>query len=350
MICQNQSFTLRRRYLGLPSQPFSVFWAGFWQMNCQQHTGIEPFSMESGVKNADMTLRASLFTIFLCTLFGGNGVAIKLGFTGLGPFTSASIRFSMAVFALLLWAGYKKIPLALDRNQWFPMLIQSILFTIQLACFHIGLSKTTASHAMLISNVLPFVVLILAHFFIPGDTITLKKSMGIFLGFLGVALLFFDDADPNSNLQKGDMIVLCAVLSWGISSVYVKRIISGFHVFQITLYPMMFGIPFLVLGGVLWDNPMVIGITPTVVTALFYQAFVSAAFGFVAWNTLLKRFGATALHSFIFIVPLSGVFFGVMILNDPVTPNLLTSIGFIVSGIVVVNIRKRKKSLPFPIQ
>jgi len=256
----------------------------------------------------------------------------------------------MAAFALLLWARYKKIPLALDQSQWFQIVIQSMLFTIQLACFHIGISKTTASHAMLISNVLPFVVMILAHFFIPGDTITLKKSLGILMGFIGVALLFFDDADPNSNIQKGDIIVLCAVLSWGISSVYVKRIIPGFNVIQITLYPMILGVPFLLLGGILWDDPMVIGITPTVVTALFFQAFVTAAFGFVAWNTLLKRFGATALHSFIFIIPLSGVFFGVMILNDPVTPNLLTAIGFIVAGILVVNIRKRKKILPFPIQ
>ncbi|RLB88533.1 MAG: EamA/RhaT family transporter, partial [Deltaproteobacteria bacterium] len=56
------------------------------------------------------------------------------------------------------------------------------------------------------------------------------------------------------------------------------------------------------------------------------------------------------LHSFIFIIPLSGVFLGVMILNEPVTPHLLASIGFVVAGILVVNIRKRKKVLLFPIQ
>ncbi len=297
-----------------------------------------------------MTLRASVFTIFLCLLFGGNAVAIKLGFTGLGPFTSAGIRFSMAAIALLLWAWYKKIPLALDPTQRFPILIQSVLFTFQLSCFHLGLTKTTASHGALISNVLPFVVLILAHFFIPGDRITLKKSLGIFLGFLGVLLLFFDKTDLSSDLQKGDMIVLCAVLSWGISAVFVKRIIAGFHVVQITLYPMIFGIPFLFLMGMIWDDPMVISVTPTVVKALLFQSLVTTAFGFVAWNTMLQRFGATALHSFIFIIPLSGVFLGVMILKEPVTPYLLASIGFILAGILVVNIRKRKKALPFPIQ
>jgi len=302
------------------------------------------------VKNNDMTPRASVFTIFLCLLFGGNAVAIKLGFTGLGPFTSAGIRFSMASVALVLWAWYKKIPLALARNQRIPIFIQSCLFTFQLSCFHLGLARTTASHGALISNVLPFVVLVLAHFFIPGDTITLKKSMGIILGFMGVLLLFFDAPTLNSDLQKGDIIVLCAVLCWGISAVFIKRIIAGFHVIQITLYPMIFGIPFLFLMGFMWDDPMVLSVTPTVVKALLFQALVTTAFGFVAWNTMLQRFGATALHSFIFIIPLSGVFLGVMILKEPVTPYLIASIGFIVAGILVVNIKKRKKNLPFPIQ
>lgn len=296
-----------------------------------------------------MTLRASVLTIFLCLLFGGNGVAMKLGFTGLGVFTSAGIRFSLAAVALFAWAWYKKIPLALDRDQRLPILIQSCLFTFQLSFFHLGLSRTTASHGALITNILPFVVLILAHFFIPGDKITLKKSVGIFLGFIGVLLLFFDAPALDSDLQKGDILVLCAVLVWGTSAVFIKRIIQGFHVVQITLYPMIFGIPFLFLGGLLWDDPMVLAVTPTVIKALLFQSLVTTAFGFVVWNTLLQRFGATALHSFIFIIPLSGVFLGVMILKEPVTPHLLASIGFVVAGILVVNIRKRKKVLLFPI-
>lgn len=302
------------------------------------------------MKNTELTLGASFYTILLCILFGGNAVAIKFSLTGLGPFTSAGLRFSLAAATLLLWAWYKKIPLFLDRSQRWPVLFQSVLFTFQLSCFHLGLGKTTASHGALVSNVLPFVVLILAHFLIPGDRITLKKSLGILLGFVGVLVLFFDQPDLESDLQKGDLIVLCAVLSWALSAVFLKRIIAGFHVVQITLYPMLFGIPFFFLGGVLWDDPMVLEVTPLVVKALLFQSIVTAAFGFVAWNTLLKKFGATALHSFIFVIPLSGVFFGVMILNEPLTTQLLASIGFIVAGIVVVNVRRRKKLPLFPIQ
>ena len=42
---------------------------------------------------------------------GGNVVAIKLCLTGLGAFTAAGIRFSIAALVIYIWARYKKIPL-----------------------------------------------------------------------------------------------------------------------------------------------------------------------------------------------------------------------------------------------
>lgn len=294
------------------------------------------------VKNADMTLKASLFMVLLCTIFGGNGVAIKYSLTGLGPFTSAGIRFSLASLVLFVWARIQHIPLGLTRRQMGLILIQGFLFSIQGSCFHIGLVRTTVSHGALISNVVPFLVLILAHCFIPGDRITLKKGLGIFLGFLGVILLFFDRPDLNADLQSGDLILLGAVVSWSFSAIYVKRIIHQFNAVQVTLYPMMIGIPIFFLGGLAWDEPMVVAVTPLVVHSLLFQSVITTAFGFVAWNTLLSEFGATVQHSFLFIIPLSGVFFGVMLLDEPVTGHLMGAICFILTGIMVVNMRKKK--------
>ena len=204
--------------------------------------------------------------------------------------------------------------------------------------------KTTASHGTLIVNLLPFIILILAHFFIPGDCITIKKIAGISLGFIGVMFLFFDMQGMNSDLRTGDLIVFCAVLLWGCNAVYVKKIISEFNAVQIVLYPMLFGVPIFIACGFLWDEQMISALTPAVVKALFYQSFVSASFGFIAWNSLLKKYGVTAVHSFVFIMPVAGVFFGILLLGEPVTKDLIISIIFIVSGIIVVNIKKRKNT------
>ncbi|MCM2286044.1 MAG: DMT family transporter [Desulfobacula sp.] len=298
------------------------------------------------MQNDDMTVRASALTIFLCILFGANTVAIKLCLTGLGPFTAAGIRFVIAALAIYIWARLKKASLTLNRGQLGQMLILAAIFVVQLSCFYLGMGRTTASHGALISNVLPFIVLVLAHFFIPGDTITLQKGIGITLGFAGVLFLFLDEQDLAGELKKGDLIVLAAVILWSSSAVYAKRIISGYNVAQITLYPIVFGTPFFFAGAFLWDPQMIGDLTPTVVTSLLYQAIVSASFGFIAWNSLLQRFGATALHSFIFIMPLAGVLFGVLILGETITPHLAVSILCIVAGVIIVNLKRKKQPRP----
>lgn len=298
------------------------------------------------LQNDDMTFRASALTIFLCILFGANTVAIKLCLTGLGAFSAAGIRFVIAALVIYLWARLKKASLALNREQFGQMLILAAIFVVQLSCFYLGMGKTTASHGALISNVLPFIVLILAHFFIPGDTITLKKGVGITLGFMGVLLLFFDKQDLTGDVKTGDLVILMAVILWSSSAVYVKRIISGYNVAQITLYPIVFGTPFFFIGAFLWDPRMIGELNTVVIVSLLYQALISASFGFIAWNSLLQRFGATALHSFIFIMPLSGVIAGVLLLGETITPHLVASIFFIVAGVIIVNMRRKKRPAP----
>ncbi|THB81062.1 MAG: DMT family transporter [Desulfobacteraceae bacterium] len=287
----------------------------------------------------EMSLNASIFSALLCMMFGGNAVAIKISMFGLGAFTAAGIRFSIAAAVIYAWARFKRINLGINTRQCVQLLIIGTAFFIQMLCFYFGLERTSASHGVLILNIQPFIVMVLAHFFIPGDQITLKKTCGIALGFSGILVLFFNPGTFESHLNSGDLIVLSAVLLWGTSTVYIKRIINDFHAIQITWYPMVMGLPFFFLGGFLFDQSMVKQITGNVIQAMFYQSVVTASFGFLAWNTLLQKYGATALHSFLFLMPVTGVIFGVLLLNEPVSINLILSLLLIACGILLVNFK-----------
>lgn len=291
--------------------------------------------------NNDMTFKGGLLTAFICILFGGNAVAIKMSLTGLGVFTCAGLRFAVAAVIIIVWAKIQKMPLAINRKQIRQTMILGAIFVVQLSLFYSGLGRTTASHGVLIANMLPFFVLILAHFFIPEDRITLKKGVGMALGFIGVVVLFFDSPDMAYDVKTGDLLILAAVVCWSISAVRVKQINSDYNFIQITLYPMMFAVPFFFIAGFLWDEQMIRTINAMVINSMLYQTFVTASFGFLVWNSLLQRYGATAMHSFVFILPLAGVFFGVLLLNEPITPYLAVSIFFIVTGVLVVNLKRK---------
>ncbi|MGD8654416.1 MAG: DMT family transporter, partial [Desulfobacterales bacterium] len=126
-------------------------------------------------ENPEFSFLAGILSAFLCVIFGSNAVAIKLAFNGLGVFTTAAIRFSIAALAIFVWARLTGQTIGLKKGQLRQVLILAALFAIQLSMFYLGLSKSNASRGTLIANLLPFWVLFLAHFFIPGDRITGRK-------------------------------------------------------------------------------------------------------------------------------------------------------------------------------
>ena len=298
----------------------------------------------------DFSLLAGSLSAFLCIIFGSNAVAIKFAFSGVGVFTTAAIRFSIAALAIYIWARATGQSLALKKGQFCQLLILAALFTVQLSMFYFGLNKSNASRATLIANLLPFWILFLAHFFIPGDRITRRKFLGILLGFSGVAFILAENKGKTADIRAGALINLSGTVIWSCSVVYLKRIISAFSAFQVTLYSMVFSVPVFLLEALLWDTPMISKLDLKIIGAVLYQSLVTATFGFVTWNTLLQKYGAVALHSFIFIMPISGVALGSLVLGEPITSKLLIALALIVAGILVVHLKPRKEAPVYPIR
>jgi len=307
--------------------------------------------MESqNINNQDFSLFVGIFTAFLCVIFGSNAVAIKFSFSGIGVFTTAAIRFSIAAIAIYIWAKATGHSLMLKKGQLGQLLILGALFAVQLSMFYFGLSKSNASRGTLIVNLLPFWILFLAHFFIPGDRITRRKLFGILLGFSGVAFMFAEKQGVTADFRTGDLIILSATIIWSCSVIYLKRIISAFSAFQISLYSMVFAVPVFLLEALLWDAPMISKLDFKIIGAVLYQSLVTATFGFVTWNMLLQKYGAVALHSFIFIMPIAGVALGGLLLGEPITSKLLIALALIVAGILVVHLKPRKEAPVYPIR
>ena len=101
------------------------------------------------LNNRELPFSAAAFTTFLCTIFGANAVAIKISLFGVGAFTTAGIRFSLAAIAIFLWAWATRRPFVINKRQSRQLLILSLMFVVQLSLLYLGISKTTASRGVL---------------------------------------------------------------------------------------------------------------------------------------------------------------------------------------------------------
>jgi drug/metabolite transporter (DMT)-like permease len=208
----------------------------------------------------------------------------------------------------------------------------------------VGLSKTFASRGILIVNLVPFLVLVLSHFFTHDDRITLGKLLGILMGFSGILFMFMRKQDLSSELNSGDIIIFCATLLWASSGVYTKKIIQNYRPIQLVFYPLMLAVPTLFICAFLFDQPMVNSPGGGVLAAILYQSLITGSFCFVAWNVLLQRYGAVSLHTFIFIMPVVGVLLSGLMLKEPITSNIIVALALIGGGIFITQFIKKPRS------
>jgi drug/metabolite transporter (DMT)-like permease len=131
---------------------------------------------------------------------------------------------------------------------------------------------------------------------------------------------------------------------WACNGVYTKKILVGLEPFLIVLYQTLLAGPLFLVEAALWDPQMVTHLDWRIIAALIYQGLITTAIGFIAWNTMLRRYGAVALHSFIFIMPVTGVLLGGMILKEPITSNIGIAMVLVAAGIMVVNSKPRRET------
>ena len=293
-------------------------------------------------QNKELSFLAAMFTAGLCTLFGANAVAIKISLKGLGVFTTAGLRFTIASATIFLWAWITGRSFKIRKGQIRQLLIITLVFTVQLSLFYLGISKSNASRGTLLLNLQPFFTLFLAHYFIPGDRMTIRKILGILMGFAGVVFVFLEKKGITGDFQMGDLMILTGAFLWSCSAVYTKRIIHDFAPFHLVFYPMLLAAPLFFIEGFLWDGSMIAHVDVSIVCALLYQGLITASFGFLAWITMLQKYGAVSLHSFIFIMPVAGVLLGGFVLEEPITAKILIALFLIVSGILVVHFKQEK--------
>jgi drug/metabolite transporter (DMT)-like permease len=291
-----------------------------------------------------LSLASSALAAGICALWGANTVAIKYSLEGFGPFTAAAVRFGLSLALLWVWAAATGRSLRPAAGSVRPLVVNAILFALQLALVYVAFTYTSASHGALITNLQPFMLLFLAHFFLTGDRITVLKLAGLVLGCAGAVCVFMDREGASDAVMLGDLLLLGATAVWAGSAAYTKHLVRNISSVQIVFYQLLFSIPLFGLAAPLLDAPMVGRVGSGVVIAVGFQVLLTTGFAFVAWTRLMEIHGAVALHAFVFLIPVAGVISAGLILDEPVTPMTLAALVLITAGILLVQLGQRREA------
>ncbi|OGL00744.1 MAG: hypothetical protein A3I14_07370 [Candidatus Rokubacteria bacterium RIFCSPLOWO2_02_FULL_73_56] len=278
--------------------------------------------------------KGAALALLISCLWGGNPVAIKLGLLDTPPLRLAAYRFVLGGLAIAAWAWAtgRRAGFTLARREVRPLGILAVLFTLQIATLNIGTSLTSAAHSAILLNLYGVHTVVLAHFLIPGDRLTVRKLAGALIAYAGIVILFGRQLSVGAPTLPGDVIMVASSLVLGVRTVYMARVVQRLDPVKVILSQVVAGtVVFAALtllaepGGTRW--------TLRLGLAIAYQGLLIAGFNFVVNLWLLQRYRPSALAGFFLTQPLFGVLAAAAVMGDPLTPDLLVASVAVAIGI-----------------
>lgn len=283
-------------------------------------------------RNVDLT--GALLALLVSLFWGANPVAIKLGLEDAPPLRLAWMRFVLGggVIALWAWATGRFAGLSLPRAEWRPLLVVTALFVAQIGTMNIGTSLTSAAHAAIVLNLYAVHTVVLSHFRIPGDRLTLSRLGGIVIAYAGIVLLFVRQPGGGPSTLLGDAIMFVSGVILAERTVYLARVVQHLDPVKLLLAQAALGSAVFMAASALVEHEPTVW-TARLAASIAYQGALIAGFNFVINLWLLRRYRVSSLAGFFLTQPLFGVVTAALLTGDRLTVDVLVASVAVALGI-----------------
>ncbi len=204
-----------------------------------------------------------------------------------------------------------------------------------------GLKYTHAVHGALLFCLTPLFV---GAFSAVIERVATPRGawLGTIVALFGVAIVtargFLDAAGlkDGSDLVKGDLILLCAVVAWSLVTVLSRPLLAKLPSFALSRRILLVGavlvMPFVLPDVVAFDWPR---LTPRAIAVLVFFGVATSVVAYVLWTMLLRRLGAVGCAVLINLQPLAVGLLAWLMLDEPVTAELFLGGVLIIVGVLV---------------
>ena len=272
--------------------------------------------------------------LFLCLIWGFNFVIMKMGNDLFPPVLFAAYRFLLGTIVLFGLSLLKRTPMpAKGQLKWYILcgLLQTTYFNIAI---QISLNYISAGLTSVLTYSMPLFLSVFAHYFIPGEKLTLNKTIGILIGIIGLFLAM--DIHLGGTIWA-PILALSSAVTWALSSLIFKKKLQGCDNVQFTTWQMGAGAAGLFLYSFCFESGTA-DWNLMAVLYLLYSGVLASALAFVLWSYVLSKTEASKASVFLLIVPVVGTLSGFLFLNEELKVITLLGISFVLVGIWLVNL------------
>ena len=287
----------------------------------------------------------ALIAAFLATsIYGINHTIAKEVmpiYIGSSGFIMLRLLGATSIFWLLgLFAPKEKI----ERGDFLKIIFASILgMCINMLAFFRGLELSTPINSGVIITLSPVLVLILSYFFLK-EKITIKKILGILIGFSGAVFLILNSSKTGinaPNIPLGNSFFLLNASAYAGYLIIVKPLTRKYNIF--TLMKWLFLIGLILSTPITFNQFIEVKWTELPWFAIWRMGYVVIGTTFLTYLFniyALKKLSPTTVGSFIYLQPIITILFALITANDTLDTTKILSCILVFIGVYLVSFKK----------
>jgi drug/metabolite transporter (DMT)-like permease len=270
----------------------------------------------------------------LAALWGGSFLFMRIGAGEFGPVALAGVRVGGAALLLL--------PLLKLRGQWSELgrawrpiaLVGLGNSALPFLCFSYAALSITAGLASIFNAASPLFGAVIAWLWL-RDRLNPSRIAGLAIGLGGVLWLAWRNVNQEASFKPGGsgwavLACLLAALLYGASANYTRQRLSDVAPLTVAAGSQAFAALFLCVPALFWWPPSPPSLRAW--TAVTLLALLSTGVAYVMYFRLIARVGATNAITVTFLIPVFGVVWGAVFLDEQVTAAMALGCAVIVFG------------------
>jgi drug/metabolite transporter (DMT)-like permease len=264
---------------------------------------------------------------------------IKIGVQEIGPMALVAFRMIFGALTAVGVAIYQKVEWPRDRRTW---IIFAILGPTSLAIpiFLISWGEQTIDSAVasILNATVPLFTILIAHYWLHDDKMTVQKIIGLLVGFAGVIILLSKDVSANAhNSAIGQAAVILASLFYAGSAVYARKATQHVTGLARSAAPLITATIFMWIVAPFSEQSIRVPALPITWIAALWLGVLGSGLAMIMYYYLLHEIGPTRTTLVTYLFPLGGVILGVIFLNEQLSWQLAAGALLIIASLAVVN-------------
>ena len=266
----------------------------------------------------------------LAAIWGSSFLFMHLSVEEFGPLALVEVRLGLGAIFLLIFAGLHGRLGAIRKHVGHITVVGIFAAGLPFLSFNFAAQSVPAGVMAVINAMTPLFGALIARLWLK-ELLTRARILGLALGFTGIVVLVWSDLSfKGGGMGPRVLACLAASLCYGFAACYTTRYLKGVDPLAMAAGSITAAaLVLLPLAVYAWPSAPV---STSAWAAALGLALLCTGLAYIFYYGLIDRVGASRSITVTFLVPLFGIFWGAVILHEPLGLRMLAGTAIVLLG------------------